>query len=195
MIPKFMAPTMTRSPLFSLILLLLPLLASSVEHQVYIVYFGEHSGEKTAVEIEETHHSYLSSVKKSGEEAKGSLLYSYKNSINGFAAVLTPDEASKLSELDEVVSVFPSHPGKYSLHTTRSWEFVGLEEGEKLKNVKNNDVLLQARYGKEVIVGLVDNGVWPESRSFSDGGMGPIPKSWKGICQEGHAFNSSNCNK
>ncbi|KAJ9153244.1 hypothetical protein P3X46_026708 [Hevea brasiliensis] len=39
------------------------------------------------------------------------------------------------------------------------------------------------------------SGVWPESKSFSDEGMGPIPKSWKGICQSGAAFNSSHCNK
>lgn len=26
-------------------------------------------------------------------------------------------------------------------------------------------------------------GVWPESKSFSDEGYGPIPKKWKGICQ------------
>ncbi|KAL6992327.1 hypothetical protein U1Q18_010433, partial [Sarracenia purpurea var. burkii] len=64
---------------------------------VYIVYFGGHNGEKTFNEIEETHHSYLLSVKTSEEEARASLLYSYKHSINGFAAMLTEDEASKLS--------------------------------------------------------------------------------------------------
>lgn len=63
---------------------------------MYIVYFGEHKGDKALHEIEEHHHSYLQSVKESEEEAKSSLLYSYKHSINGFAAELTPDEASKL---------------------------------------------------------------------------------------------------
>jgi hypothetical protein len=64
---------------------------------VHIVYFGEHSGEKALHEIEDTHHSYLLSVKETEEDARASLLYSYKHSINGFAAVLTDDEASKLS--------------------------------------------------------------------------------------------------
>ncbi|KAA8515018.1 hypothetical protein F0562_018195 [Nyssa sinensis] len=120
---------------------------------------------------------------------------SYKNSINGFAAVLTPNEASKLSDIDEVVSVFQSHPRKYSLQTTRSWEFSGLEEGKQWNQTRKGDLLLKARYGKDIVVGLVDNGVWPESKSFSDEGLGPIPKSWKGICQTGDAFNSSHCNK
>ncbi|KAH7545079.1 hypothetical protein FEM48_Zijuj01G0055200 [Ziziphus jujuba var. spinosa] len=110
--------------LIMVLLLLLPLLGSRAEKQVYIVYFGEHSGEKALHEIEETHHSYLVSVKSTEEEARASLLYSYKHSINGFAAVLSPDEVSKLSEMEDVMSVFRS--GEYTIHTTRSWEFVGL---------------------------------------------------------------------
>lgn len=63
------------------------------------------------------------------------------------------------TELEEVVSVFRSDPTKYSLQTTRSWEFVGLEEGEELNNDMNKDeLLLKARYGRDVIVGLLDNG-------------------------------------
>ncbi|XVF40241.1 hypothetical protein PTKIN_Ptkin01aG0096300 [Pterospermum kingtungense] len=186
---------------FFLLLILVPLSASSIEKKVYVVYFGEHNGEKALHEIEETHKSYLHSVKDSEEDAESSLVYSYKHSINGFAAKLTPDEASKLSEMEEVVSVIPSHPGKYSVQTTRSWEFVGLDESEgksswnKLKMGGDEDLLSKAKYGKDVIIGVMDSGVWPESPSFSDKGMGRIPKSWKGICQEGVAFNSSHCNR
>ncbi|GMI72919.1 hypothetical protein like AT5G45650 [Hibiscus trionum] len=184
---------------FFLLLILVPLLASSVDNKVYIVYFGQHSnGEKVLHEIENFHLSYLQSVKESEEDAKSSLLYSYKHTINGFAAKLTPDEASKLSEMEEVLSVFPSH-GKYSVQTTRSWEFVGLDEGDshswKKFQMGGENLLSRAKYGKNIIIGVMDSGVWPESPSFSDEGMDPIPKSWKGICQEGVAFNSSNCNK
>ncbi|XAR66630.1 Cucumisin [Bertholletia excelsa] len=183
---------MEQRALFSLFLFLLPLLVSCVGKQVYVVYFGEHNGEKTLQEIENYHHSYLSSVKESEEDAKASLLYSYKNSINGFAALLTPDEASKLSEMKEVVSVIRSHPRKYSLHTTRSWDFMGLDESTEFKKGNMDYLLTRANYGKEVIVGMLDSGVWPESKSFSDEGMGPVPKSWKGICQTGDNFK---CNR
>lgn len=37
--------------------------------------------------------------------------------------------------------------------------------------------------------------MWPESESFNDEGMGPIPSHWKGTCQHGKHFNDSNCNK
>lgn len=64
----------------------------------YTVYFGEHDGSKAKHEIEDFHLSHLASVKEVEiEEARSSLLYSYKNSINAFAAVLTPIEASKFS--------------------------------------------------------------------------------------------------
>lgn len=61
------------------------------------MYVGEHSGEKTFHEIEDIHHSYLHAVKGSKEDAKASLIYSYKNVINGFSALLTPEEAIKIS--------------------------------------------------------------------------------------------------
>ncbi|CAN0853658.1 Subtilisin-like protease SBT5.6 [Linum grandiflorum] len=203
---------MTRNNIFSLlislsILLISPFLVTCDEHQKnYIVYFGEHSGERTTDEILETHHSYLSSVKENVEEAKASLIYSYKHTINGFAASLTPQQASQLNELEEVVSVIESRP--YKTHTTRSWEFAGLNEaaaynpsllapryGSGKDTLMNEDLLHRAGYGKSVIVGVLDSGIWPEAKSFSDEGMDPIPETWKGICQTGQEFNSSHCNK
>ncbi|KAG5627540.1 hypothetical protein H5410_012758 [Solanum commersonii] len=50
-------------------------------------------------------------------------------------------------------------------------------------------------FGQDVIIGVLDSGVWPESASFRDDGMPEIPKKWKGICWSGMEFNTSLCNK
>lgn len=50
-------------------------------------------------------------------------------------------------------------------------------------------------YGKGVIIGLVDTGIWPESESFSDEGMAKVPPRWKGECMSSVQFNSYLCNK
>ncbi|CAA7402449.1 unnamed protein product [Spirodela intermedia] len=161
--------------------------------KVYIVYLGQHKGTRTPEEIHGDHHSYLLSVKSSEMEAHESLLYSYKNSINGFAALLSAEEASKLSEMETVVAAFPSETRRWSMHTTRSWEFIGHEE--RMMGEEKEKMPSRANFGKGTIVGLLDSGIWPESESFRDGGLGPIPRRWRGTCQEGDSFNSSHCNR
>ncbi|KAK7245605.1 hypothetical protein RIF29_40452 [Crotalaria pallida] len=191
--------------LFFFLLLLLPLLASCTEKkQIYLVEFGEHTtnggGAKTLDEKENIHHSHLLSVKETEEEARASLVYSYKHSVNGFAALLTPKEANLLSGLEGVVNVQTNQPRMYSLQTTRSWKFVGLDEplnpwAQESSNQTNGDLLSRAKYGEDIIVGMIDSGVWPDSKSFSDEGMGPIPQKWNGLCENGTAFTSSQCNR
>ncbi|KAL2926696.1 Subtilisin-like protease SBT5.3, partial [Bienertia sinuspersici] len=39
------------------------------------------------------------------------------------------------------------------------------------------------------------SGVWPESKSFSDEGIGPIPARWKGICQNETNVGGVRCNR
>ncbi|KAL1288946.1 hypothetical protein HN51_057399 [Arachis hypogaea] len=199
------------------LLLLLSALAScsKLTNQIYIVELGGLDETQTQrelhhdddEEIENVHRSYLSSVKESEEEAKASLLYSYRHSMKGFAALLSREEAKKVSEMEGVVRVHKSKGMMYSLHTTRSWEFVGLEgplnpnwadyeelsSHQKIKN--GQDLLCRANYGQNLIVGMIDSGVWLESKSFSDEGMEPVPQKWRGICQNGTAFNSSQCNR
>lgn len=37
--------------------------------------------------------------------------------------------------------------------------------------------------------------MWPESASFNDNGVGPIPSHWKGGCKPGEKFKLTNCNR
>ncbi|CAL0318315.1 unnamed protein product [Lupinus luteus] len=129
----------------------------------------------------ETHLNVLAAVKGSSHhEAKESIRYSYTKSFNAFAAKLSEDEASSLSAMDEVLSVFPNQYRK--LHTTRSWDFVGLPLTAKRKLKSESDT----------IVALLDTGITPEFQSFKDNGFGPPPTKWKGTCDQ--YANFSGCN-
>ncbi|XP_060206379.1 subtilisin-like protease SBT3.6 [Lycium barbarum] len=64
------------------------------------------------------HHQLLTSVLKSQEAARDSIIYSYKHGFSGFAAKLTKSQAQKIAELPDVLHVVPNH--FYKLHTTRS---------------------------------------------------------------------------
>jgi hypothetical protein len=76
---------------------------------------------------------------------------------------------------------------RYELRTTRTPEFLGLDGTDALSP--------QSGTGSDVIVGVLDTGVWPERPSYDDAGFGPVPAGWKGKCEEGDDFNISACNK
>lgn len=57
------------------------------------------------------------------------------------------------AEHPSVISVFPNRAHK--LHTTRSWEFLGMEKGGR---VKPNSIWAKARFGQGVIIGNLDTG-------------------------------------
>ncbi|CAL9167500.1 unnamed protein product [Musa hybrid cultivar] len=82
-----------------------------------------------------------------------------------------------------VVSVFPNL--KRSLHTTHSWDFIGLGTNEEMEipgfSTKNQENFFTR--------------IWPQSPSFSDVGMPEVPSRWKGQCQVGESFTQSSCNK
>ncbi|CAK9184727.1 unnamed protein product [Ilex paraguariensis] len=76
----------------------------------------------------------------------------------------------------------------HELHTTHSWQFLGVDSIQPYNQL--------ARAAKSnIIVGVIDIGVWPESQSFNDYGLGPVPEKFKGECVIGDAFTLSNCNR
>ncbi|KAL3526858.1 hypothetical protein ACH5RR_011514 [Cinchona calisaya] len=126
---------------------------------------------------------YDSSLKSVSESAE--MLYTYNNAIHGFATRLTAQEANSLRNQPGILYVLPEV--KYELHTTRTPSFLGLEQSANM--------FPESDASSDVIVGVLDTGVWPESKSFDDTGMGPIPASWKGACESGTNFTSKNCNR
>ncbi|WCJ19702.1 Subtilisin-like protease SBT4.3 [Euphorbia peplus] len=131
-------------------------------------------GEFSAIEF---HTNILQEVAGSG--SANLLIRSYHRSFNGFVARLTEGEKQKLEGMKNVVSVFPN--GKKKLLTTRSWDFMGLP-----LNVS------RSTYGSDVIIGMLDTGIWPESESFNDKGYGPPPTKWKGTCNGNSNFTCNN---
>ncbi|CAO2197303.1 unnamed protein product [Urochloa humidicola] len=154
--------------------------------RLYVVYLGDvklgHPDDVIA-----SHHDILSNVLGSKEDSLASMIHNYKHGFSGFAAMLTEDQAKQIAEFPEVISIKPSRRCRAT--TTRSWDFLDLTYQMP------NDLLDRGRFGEDIIIGVVDSGIWPESRSFSDQGYGPVPSRWKGVCQVGEAWGSNNCSR
>ncbi|XVF46603.1 hypothetical protein PTKIN_Ptkin03bG0040600 [Pterospermum kingtungense] len=146
-------------------------------HITYIVYMGSLSEGEISPASNHLNMLQQSLVESSGVD---SLIRSYKRSFHGFAAKLTDEEAKNMAKMKGVVSVFPDQI--IELHTTRSWDFMGFAD-----SVKRNPAI-----ESDVIIGVLDSGIWPESPSFSDQGFGPVPKKWKGACKGGQNFTCNN---
>jgi subtilisin family serine protease len=123
----------------------------------------------------------------SQQENAERILYSYDTAFHGVAARLSEEEAEKLEDLDGVMAVFPETV--YKLHTTRSPVFLGLEPAD------STSVWADKVSDHDVVVGVLDTGIWPESQSFNDTGMTPVPAYWKGTCETGRGFTKKHCSK
>lgn len=113
------------------------------------------------------------------------LIYSYTHVMNGFSANISPSELQALKTSPGYISSFHDLPVKPD--TTHSPQFLGLNPKVGAWPASN--------FGNDIIIGLVDSGIWPESKSFHDKGISrEIPARWKGKCESGTQFNSSLCN-
>lgn len=169
---------------FFMLVLFLGLCHCTTAEQKRSTYIVHMAKSEMPASFEHHTHWYDASLKSASDSAE--MLYTYTNAIHGFSTQLTPEEADSLEFQPGVLFVLPEL--KYELHTTRTPEFLGLDH-------KNNELFPESNSASDVIIGVLDTGIWPESKSFDDAGLGPVPASWKGECQVGTNFTTSACNR
>ncbi|CAA3011690.1 subtilisin-like protease [Olea europaea subsp. europaea] len=130
-------------------------------------------------DLKSWYNSFLPTITTSSSD-NPRMIYSYNNVIKGFAARLSPDEVKEMKKKPGFISALPQNV--LSLHTTHTPNFLGLNE--------NRGFWKDSNYGKGVIIGVLDSGIFPDHPSFNDYGMPAPPAKWKGKCE----FNDTSCN-
>ncbi|XP_045797393.1 subtilisin-like protease SBT3 [Trifolium pratense] len=182
---KFLFSTLLITPFF------LITFHSNAETSTYII----HMNKSLFPQIFMTHNDWFKSTIHSlksktllddpDQHAQKKLLYTYDNAMYGFSALLTSNELETLKNIDGFVAAYQDRTA--TIDTTHTFEFLSLDSPNGLWHASN--------FGDDIVVGVIDSGVWPESQSFKDDGMTKkIPNKWKGTCQIGQEFNASMCN-
>lgn len=155
-----------------------------------------------------SYRSYLTSQHSAVLSRVGApaALHNYTVVFNGFSAALTPAQAKALQTSTKVVSVTESR--LIPADTTRTPDFLGLTAPGGLWS--QLDTAARKVKGEDVIIGVLDTGIWPETASFGDkvdaqgnpvpyyqagtSVYGPPPAKWKGTCVAGEGFTAAMCN-
>ncbi|KAK7340331.1 hypothetical protein VNO77_21033 [Canavalia gladiata] len=184
--PKFVFPLPF---MFLITLWFLLAVYGNAESSTYIVHMDRSLFPQVFTKHHDWFESIIYSIKSTtldhpSKQSK-KLLYSYKHAMYGFSAVLSSDELEAVKNSYGFVAVYPDRTA--TMDTTHTFEFLSLNSSSGLWHASN--------FGEDVIVGVIDTGVWPESQSFKDDGMTKtIPNRWKGTCEAGQDFNTSLCN-
>ncbi|XP_059629408.1 subtilisin-like protease SBT1.3 [Cornus florida] len=160
--------------------------------KTYIVQMDKSAMPETFSDHVEWYASTIKSVvskpeKEEVAEHEERIIYNYQTVFHGVAARLSQEESETLEQQHGVMAIFPET--SYKLHTTRSPIFLGLDHDD------STTVWSDKLSNHNVVVGVLDTGIWPESQSFNDTGMAPVPTHWKGACESGRAFATHHCNK
>lgn len=138
-----------------------------------------------------------------GTVANVEVIHRFSIAFNGFSALLSDAEVRQLKANPNVVAVEADVPRE--LDTNYTPNFLGLDAPGGLWSQLGG----QAGAGEDVIIGIIDGGVWPENTSYADRvdangvatfdaqgtlAYGPAPAGWHGTCQAGEAFTAAHCN-
>jgi subtilisin family serine protease len=137
--------------------------------------------------------NYINAVKSKQAKIVSSvgdieMLNSYIHSFNGFSALLTPGQVKKLKAHPQVINIFADRLEKpQSVNTADALGLTSVN-GQHSFGIKGDDI----------IIGVIDTGIWPEHPSFADDGSYSPATSlgWRGVCDAGEEAesNSFKCN-
>jgi subtilisin family serine protease len=137
----------------------------------------------------------------------------YAVSLNGFATTLTPDQARTLEEAPGVLAVTKDRPRRLT-NDKKPVDFLKLTGSQGVWAANGG----KRNAGRGVVVGIVDSGYWPESKSFAGETVGTArPTSsdpyrpyrsgknkivmrkadghtFTGVCEAGDSFAGDECN-
>ena len=129
-----------------------------------------------------------------------SKVYSYTFSFNGFSARLTKAQADALRKQADVVAVTKNEI--VEVDTSSTPHFLGLDAPGGLWDQLGGATGTKTRKGagENIVIGVVDSGIWPQSKSFSDrdanGKLVYSPLSTgKFKCTPGENLVASDCNQ
>lgn len=122
--------------------------------------------------------------------------------FNGFAARLTDAQLARLAGTPGVLSIAKNE--RRTADTSHTPNYLGLSGREGFWKQ-------QKAKGEDIIIGVIDSGIWPEHPSFSDrrirdnddddrsrfdGNITYRPiRGWNGTCVTGEQFTAANCNR
>ncbi|WP_179958342.1 S8 family peptidase [Chitinimonas arctica] len=152
--------------------------------QAYINYLGQKQSNVTAI------------------IGNAPVVYEYKLVFNGFSAMLTDAEVRALKKSGDVLAITADQPRELLSNYTP--KFLGLDKpGVGLWSQLGGI----GAAGEDVVVGIVDSGVWPENAAFADridasgnptndpsGTLvyGAPPSNWRGTCEIDPSFRACN---
>ncbi|KAF5814047.1 putative tripeptidyl-peptidase II [Helianthus annuus] len=144
--------------------------SSSDDYQPYIVLMDK---SMMPSPFSNHHNWYTSLLSSLTDEEPAKHLYTYNHVMDGFSAVLTKSQLERLEKMSGHLATFEDQLGQ--LHTTHTPKFLGLKKHAGLWPISG--------FGEDMIIGILDTGIWPESESFHDKGMSEIPSRWRGACE------------
>ncbi len=134
--------------------------------------------------------------------AAAPVIYDYKVVLNGFSAMLTDAEVRALQANSGVANITADTPRQPLTNYTPT--FLGLDGPNGLWSQLTG----KEHAGENVVIGIIDSGIWPENPSYADrvdangkptfDNSGTLaytaPAGWQGGCDTGEGFTVASCN-